>query len=97
MKNNNLTYEKSGVNIKAADNFVKFISSISKKRVNSLIESMKKDIISIDENVQSLTKQIYHLTKDNKFKYSQSMGDIMETSLNYLLSNYENHSMLRTN
>jgi phosphoribosylaminoimidazole synthetase len=35
MKNNNLTYEKSGVNIKAADNFVKFISSISKKRVNS--------------------------------------------------------------
>ena len=35
MKNSNLTYEKSGVNIKAADNFVKFISSISKKRVNS--------------------------------------------------------------
>jgi len=35
MKNNNLTYEKSGVNIKAADNFVKFISSLSKKRQNS--------------------------------------------------------------
>ena len=35
MKKNNLTYEKSGVNIKAADNFVKFISSISKKRENS--------------------------------------------------------------
>ena len=34
MKNNNLTYEKSGVNIKAADNFVKFISSLSKKRQN---------------------------------------------------------------
>jgi len=35
MKNNNLTYEKSGVNIKAADNFVKIISSLSKKRRNS--------------------------------------------------------------
>ena len=35
MKNNNLTYEKSGVNIKAADNFVKFIVSLSKKRENS--------------------------------------------------------------
>ena len=35
MKNSNLTYEKSGVNIKAADNFVKFISSISKKRRNN--------------------------------------------------------------
>ncbi len=34
MKNNNLTYEKSGVNIKAADNFVKFIASISKKGEN---------------------------------------------------------------
>ena len=31
MKNNNLTYEKSGVNIKAADKFVNYISSISKK------------------------------------------------------------------
>ncbi len=35
MKNNNLTYEKSGVNIKAADNFVKFISSLSKKSRNT--------------------------------------------------------------
>ena len=35
MKNNNLTYEKSGVNIKAADNFVKFISSLTKKRQNT--------------------------------------------------------------
>ena len=31
MNKNNLTYEKSGVNIKAADKFVKFISLISKK------------------------------------------------------------------
>jgi len=35
VKNNNLTYEASGVNIKAADNFIKFISSITKKRRNS--------------------------------------------------------------
>ena len=35
MKKNNLTYQKSGVNIKAADNFVKFISSLSKKTENS--------------------------------------------------------------
>ena len=35
MNNKTLTYEKSGVNIKAADNFVKYISSISKKRSKS--------------------------------------------------------------
>ena len=31
MKKEKFTYEKSGVNIKAADNFVKFITSISTK------------------------------------------------------------------
>ena len=31
MKNNKLTYQKSGVNIKAADKFVNFISTISRK------------------------------------------------------------------
>tara|TARA_Y100000590_G_scaffold203732_1_gene231156 strand:- start:232 stop:1260 length:1029 start_codon:yes stop_codon:yes gene_type:complete len=35
MKKNKLTYEKSGVNIKAADKFVKFISSISNKTKKS--------------------------------------------------------------
>ena len=31
MKKHNFTYEKSGVNINAADNFIKFISNISSK------------------------------------------------------------------
>mgnify|MGYP001219344086 CR=1 FL=1 len=35
MTKNSLTYEKSGVNIKEADKFVKFISSLSKKRTKS--------------------------------------------------------------
>jgi hypothetical protein len=44
----------------------------SKKRVNSLIESMKNDVISLNENVQNLSKQIYHLTGENKFKFAKS-------------------------
>ena len=41
MKKQKFTYEKSGVNINAADNFVKFISSISsnnkgKKKFNNI-------------------------------------------------------------
>ena len=35
MKKNKITYEKSGVSIKAADKFVKFISSISNKSKKS--------------------------------------------------------------
>jgi len=69
----------------------------SKERVDSLLSSMKKDILSSNENVQNLTRQIYHLTHDNRFKFSKSMGDIMESSIEYMINNYENHSMLRTN
>ena len=69
----------------------------SKERVDSLLSKMKKDILSSNENVQSLTRQIYHLTHDNRFKFSKSMGDIMESSIDYMINNYENHSMLRTN
>ncbi|MEC7876442.1 MAG: hypothetical protein VYE05_00410, partial [Bacteroidota bacterium] len=61
------------------------------------INSMKNDIISTDHNVRHLTQQIYHLTKDNDFKYCTNMGQIMESSFNYLLRNYESHEMLRTN
>ena len=32
MNNKNFTYKKSGVNIKAADKFVNFISSVSSKK-----------------------------------------------------------------
>ena len=55
MKKKKFTYEKSGVNIKAADNFVKFISSISsnnkgKKKFNNIggfgsISNLPKNII----------------------------------------------------
>ena len=69
----------------------------SKERVDSLLSSMKNDIISSNENVQNLARQIYHLTHDNKFKFSKSMGDIMGSSIDYMINNYENHSMLRTN
>ena len=69
----------------------------SKERIDSLLMSMKNDVVSSNENVQKLAIQIYHLTRDIRFKFSKSMGDIMESSIDYLISNYENHSMLRTN
>ena len=58
---------------------------------------MKNAILSSNENVQNLTRQIYHLTHDNRFKFSKSMGEIMESSIEYMINNYENNSMLRTN
>ena len=76
----------------------KWIYIIYKKnKVESLIESMKLDKISSDEKVNKLTQQIYFLTKDNSFKNLKSMGEVLEKSFNYLISNYENHEMLRIN
>ena len=69
----------------------------SKNKIESLIESMKFDKISSDEKVNKLTQQIYFLTKDNSFKNLKSMGEVLEKSFNYLISNYENHEMLRIN
>ena len=69
----------------------------SKKRVSRLISNMKKDTISSNNNIKNLSKQLYYLTGENKFKLSKSMGDILDSAFDYLLNNYENHSMLRTN
>ena len=46
MKKQKFTYEKSGVNINAADNFVKFISSISTKNRETLILKLKELLVS---------------------------------------------------
>ena len=69
----------------------------SKNKIESLIKSMKFDKISSDEKVNKLTQQIYFLTRDNSFKNLNSMGEVLEKSFNYLISNYENHEMLRIN
>ena len=52
MKNNNLTYEKSGVNIKAADNFVKFISSLSKKEKIVRILKILEDLAQLPTSLK---------------------------------------------
>ena len=36
MKKYKFTYEKSGVNINAADNFVKYIANLKKKKIHPL-------------------------------------------------------------
>ena len=69
----------------------------AQERIDNLLNSMKNDVISNDENVKQLSQQIYHLTKHNRFKYCSNMGEIMDSTIDYLINNYENHEMLRTN
>ena len=45
MRAKNFTYEKSGVSIKKADNFIKFISSTTKKSKKVVILRILEDLV----------------------------------------------------
>ena len=62
---------------------------ISKNRMDSLIKIMKKDRLSPNKNLETLKNEIFLFTKDDAFKKSKSMGDLMEATFNYTRNNYE--------
>lgn len=60
------------------------------ERLNRLVLCMKKDQISKEENIEELKAYLYKLTKDVNFKRSSNMGEILESSLEFVRRNYEN-------
>ena len=62
---------------------------ISENRMDSLIKIMKKDRLSPNKNLETLKNEIFLFTKDDAFKKSKSMGDLMEATFNYTRNNYE--------
>ncbi len=69
----------------------RIISSVD--RLNKLIEVMKKDRITKNENLNQLKKEIFKFTKEKDFMNCKSMGDLMEASINYVKKHYENHNL----
>jgi len=57
--------------------------------MDSLIKIMKKDHLSSSKNLETLKNEIFLFTKDDAFKKSKSMGDLMEATFNYTRNNYE--------
>ena len=74
-------------------------SMVSRRLINSgnriefLIEIMKGDVLSLEENLERLKNEIYIFTKDAAFKESKSMGDLMQAAFDYTRRNYENVSL----
>lgn len=62
----------------------------NKERFDDLIDVLKKDHISPQENVHELKISLQKLTHEKTFKYCQNMGDIMETAINFVIRNYRN-------
>jgi len=67
---------------------------ISDERIKLLINIMKKDKVSTKENVENLKKEIYKFTNEEHFKKCQSMGELMEQTLDFLKRNYQNLSLI---
>jgi hypothetical protein len=61
----------------------------SPRRASRLIECMKNDSISFENNIQLLKKQLIKYVGDVKFKECQNMGDILETILVFVKRNYQ--------
>lgn len=56
----------------------------SKDQLYMLLTAMKKEVLSTNENVQTLCNELAELYEDDRFKRSTTMGDIVATSLEML-------------
>jgi hypothetical protein len=63
----------------------------SEKRLIDLLKAMKSDDISPNENVISLRKEIYEFTRDLNYKKAETMGEIIEVTVNFLKRKYKSH------
>ena len=65
-------------------------ASMNKGRLKSLISAMKNDTLAPNDNVDRLRKDLYALTHDVKFKRSKNMGELIESTMDFVVRNYEN-------
>ena len=59
-------------------------------RLEHLIAIMKKDTISKPESVEELRSALLKLTYNSQFKRCETMGEILEAGLNFVMRNYRN-------
>ena len=76
-------------------------SLLAKRMINTQarfkpsIKCMSNDHVSTKENVNQLRTELYHFTKDVKFKRASTMGQISRTALDFVQRNYEDVNMKR--
>lgn len=64
-------------------------------RLDNLVTIMKQDMLTQPNYLKNLSEEIYKFTKDESFRQTESMGDVMDASLNYVRSHYENLNMTK--
>jgi len=66
----------------------------SNQRYKDLIEIMKMDNISTPDKIEELSTSLQKLTYNSQFKRCKSMGEILETGINFIIKNYQ-HSQIK--
>ena len=62
----------------------------SGNRINKLVKTMQLELLTLPQNLERLRNEIYKFTQDKAFLNSNSMGDIMKASFEYVRKHYEN-------
>jgi hypothetical protein len=65
-------------------------AEVTRSRTNQLLQCMMQDRVSTDEKTDQLRKGLFKLTKDLKFKKSESMGELLDSAMDFILRNYKN-------
>jgi hypothetical protein len=65
----------------------------SENRLIRLVTIMQGVTLTLPENLERLSQEIFKFTKDKSFKQSKSMGDIMMASFNFVRLHYEKVDM----
>lgn len=61
----------------------------SQRKYEILVETMKQDYLAPPENVERLKVSLQKLTYNSQFRHCQTMGDIVETGINFIVKNYK--------
>ncbi len=61
-----------------------------KNRLDNLLDCLINDTISTPEKTDSLRIALFNLTKDVKFKNSKNMGELLKSSIDFVVRNYKN-------
>ncbi|WP_281322438.1 hypothetical protein [Flavobacterium aestivum] len=62
-------------------------------RIKRLMKIMRNDIISTDEHIERLKKELYSYTHDLNFKKAKSMGNIMSAAFEFITRNFKNTNL----
>tara|TARA_S200000501_G_C20791194_1_gene729604 strand:+ start:49 stop:1113 length:1065 start_codon:yes stop_codon:yes gene_type:complete len=62
-------------------------------RLMKLVDIMRQSVLTRPENLVRLRTEIFKFTQDNAFKESESMGDIMKASFDFVKRHYQKENL----